>query len=213
MKESDLFLPIKQYLMLSRGCEEVYGEVIDIDVLALRGEDDISVELKTSLNWRVIEQAIDRSRGCQYVYVGVPKTKQRISYVAIETLERYGLGLLTVDEQGMVQEVIRPSRQVNKSRRYRFRDYIQEHHTKTIGGVKTGEGPTAYSESIDKIKEFMKGKGWVTAQDIAKSVKTHYSSDPVANIRDTLRAYWNKEWCESKKDGNRVYFRYKKSTP
>jgi len=209
MKESDLFLPIKKYLVESLSCTEVYGEVIDIDILALRGEDDISVELKTSLNWKVIEQAIDRSRGCQYVYVGVPETKH-LSWLAKETLERYGIGLLVVNERNRVRELIKPSKQVNKARRYRFRDYIKEHHSKTIGGVKTGEGPTAYSETMVKVREFMKGKGWMTAQDIAKSVKTHYSGDPVPQIRDTLRAYWNKEWCESKKEGNRVYFRHKK---
>jgi hypothetical protein len=194
------------------GCGEVYGEVSSIDILALRGNDDIAVELKTSLNWRVIEQAIDNSGRCQYSYVGVPKTKH-LSYVAIKTLETYGLGLLTVDEYGRVREVVVPAKQFSKSRRYRLRDYVKEHHTKTIGGVKTGEGPTAYSESIVKIKEFMKDKDWVTAQSIAKSVKTHYTSDPVPQIRDTLKASWNKDWCEYKKEGNRVYFRHKKSTP
>ena len=209
MKESDLFLPIKEFLISTYGCSAVYGEVADIDILALHGDDDIAVELKTSLNWKVIEQAIDRTRGCQRVFVGVPETKH-ISYLAIETLERYGLGLLTVSERGRVKRVVGAARQVNKSRRRRYRDYIQEHHSKTIGGVKTGEGPTAYSETIVKIKDFMKDKDWVTAQDISKAVKTHYRSNPVEQIRTTLRERWNMDWCEVQKRGSRIYFRMKR---
>lgn len=209
MKESELFLPIKKLLMEQYECSEVYGEVLDIDVLAIRGDYDVGVELKTSLNWKVIEQALKRTHICDYVFVGVPESNT-INYIALDTLKRYGLGLMTVNKSGGAKLVLQPSKH-QVTRRKKARSYVQEHHSKTIGGVKTGEGPTAYSETMVKIKAYMNGKGWVTAQDISKAVKTHYTSDATSQIRDTLRAHWNKDWCEVEKRGSRIYFRYKNS--
>lgn len=210
MKESDLFEPVKKLLMDKLKCTEVYGEVADADVLGLSGDLDIIVELKTSLNWKVIDQALNRQYASDIVYIGVPHSST-INHIALDTVRRYNLGLITVNKIGQAMILVKAPTVISKARR-KFRDYVRDHHSKTIGGVKTGEGPTAYTETIVKIKQFMKDKDWVTAQEINRSVKTHYMGNATASIRDTLQARWNKDWCEWKKEGNRLYFRMKKTS-
>lgn len=211
MKESELFLPVKQCLLDKLGCTEVYAEVIDIDVVGIKGSYDVAVELKTSLNWKVIEQAIERSRIADYTYIGVPHS-ETINYVALDTVKRYNLGLITVGKSGRAQVILHAPKVETLRKGKKIRDYVEEVHSLTTGGVKTGEGPTRYSHTIDKIKAYMKDRDWVTAQQLAYDVPTHYKGRNVAgSIKDTLEASWNKDWCERKKEGNRVYFRMKKS--
>ncbi|MER2458282.1 hypothetical protein ABS751_10470 [Bacillus subtilis] len=59
MKESDLFEPVKSFL-IKNGCSKVYGEVLGCDVFGINGVCDIVVELKTTLSFKLIDQALDR---------------------------------------------------------------------------------------------------------------------------------------------------------
>ena len=58
MKETDLYQPIKNYLQ-SQGFV-VKGEIQDCDVVAVKDDLVLIVELKTSLNLTLLLQAIDR---------------------------------------------------------------------------------------------------------------------------------------------------------
>ena len=58
MKESDLYLPLKRFLISQN--YEVKGEVQDCDVVAIRGKEaPVVVELKLTLNLDVVLQAVD----------------------------------------------------------------------------------------------------------------------------------------------------------
>jgi len=69
--EVDLYEPIKQYF--TEQGYDVYGEVNDCDVAALRGEELIIVELKLRLNLDLVMQATKRQRLTNQVYVAIPK--------------------------------------------------------------------------------------------------------------------------------------------
>ncbi|WCF11518.1 hypothetical protein NDS46_31670 (plasmid) [Paenibacillus thiaminolyticus] len=58
MKESELFEPIKGYLIDVVGCSKVYGEVGSCDVLGVSGYVNVIVELKTSLSFKVMKQQL-----------------------------------------------------------------------------------------------------------------------------------------------------------
>ena len=77
MKESELFGPVKKFL-LEQGCTDVYGEVMNCDVLGINGDINYIVEMKTSLTFKLIDQALKRVRLGQYVYIAIPKRKQAI---------------------------------------------------------------------------------------------------------------------------------------
>ncbi|MGF9814306.1 hypothetical protein [Bacillus toyonensis] len=77
LKESDLFAPVKSFL-IENGCSNVYGEVLGCDVLGLHGTCDIIVELKTTLSFKLIDQALDRLNYGHYVYIAIPQRKGQI---------------------------------------------------------------------------------------------------------------------------------------
>ena len=71
MKESDLYLPLKRFLISQH--YEVKGEVQDCDVVAIRGKEaPVVVELKLTLNLDLVLQAVDRLLLTPKVYIGIP---------------------------------------------------------------------------------------------------------------------------------------------
>ncbi|MCT1389826.1 hypothetical protein M4D76_16140 [Peribacillus frigoritolerans] len=212
MKESDLFAPIKEYLIDEVGCSNVYGEVASCDVLGIHGPANIIVEMKKSLNFKVIEQAIDRRFYGHYMFVAVPKPKS-ISRLAVSILKQHKIGLLLVDESGVRKHL--PAR-YNRDifRLTNIREKIKPYHETQVGGVKSGEGKTDYSVTIENIKTFLKRKsisndGWVSIDEILDRCETHYAN-PKQSVSGTLRAHWNADWCESKREEGKMYFRLKK---
>ena len=93
MKESELYEPVKKF-GLEQGCSEVYGEVMNCDVLGIHGEINYIVEMKTSLSFRLIDQALKRVRLGQYVYIAIPRRKQAIPRCVKEILTSYKIGLI-----------------------------------------------------------------------------------------------------------------------
>ena len=97
MKESDLYLPLKQFLESQN--YEVKGEVQDCDVVAVRGQEAlVIVELKLSLNLNVVLQAVERLSLTPKVYIGIPKQCKALNKRGrhiIKLLRMLGLGLLS----------------------------------------------------------------------------------------------------------------------
>lgn len=73
MKETDLYLPIKE-LFENMGYE-VKSEVNNIDIVAYKDNDLILIELKTSLNLKLLIQGTKRQKICKDVYIAIPKPK------------------------------------------------------------------------------------------------------------------------------------------
>lgn len=98
MKETDLYLPVKQFLE-AQGYE-VKGEVRGCDVVAVRGEEaPVVVELKLALNLNLILQAVDRIALSPKVYIAVPKNTpflKKQKKAALKLLKMLGLGLIVV---------------------------------------------------------------------------------------------------------------------
>jgi hypothetical protein len=211
MKESDLFEPVKKFLIQS-GCSSVYGEVSNCDVLGINEETNMIVELKTSLSFKLIDQAIERTRQGQYVYIAIPKRKNGIPRCVKEILTIHHIGLLEIGTRSLrvtIPATYNPL--ADKRNAYkRLRRNIREHNLTQIGGVKSGEGVTEYSITIKNIKEFLtKQQGeWVTVDDILAHCETHYKN-PKTSIMATLRAEWNMSWCESTVIKRKRYFKLK----
>ncbi len=97
--ETDLYKPIHNYL------EElgynVQSEVDDCDIVAIKDDDLLVVELKAAFNLKLLSQAVKRQRAADSVYIGIPKPKGgawtsgwRDMCMLLRRLE---LGLITVD--------------------------------------------------------------------------------------------------------------------
>lgn len=216
MKESDLFMPVKKFLLEEMGCTDVFAELLDIDVVAICGPCDIAVEMKTSLNFKVIEQAYDNLHNSQYSWIAVPKPKN-ISHMAQRIIRQHGLGLMTYSERTGNVRIEIPARynRLAQKRKYggkRLRDYARDFHRNNIGGVKGGEGETEYSNTMKNIREFLRmrrlqGK-WFTVDEILEYCETHYAN-PKPSVIATLQAHWNRDWCESTIINRKRHFRWK----
>lgn len=216
MKESDLFEPVKRFLLEKVGCDAVYGEVGNCDVLGTHGVVDIIVELKTTLSFKLLDQAIDRLLLGHYVYIAIPERKSSIPSSVRWLLRTKGIGLLTVSKSRgrekdrlVVTDTI-PAR-FNRVRNsyYSIRDSIKDYHKTEVGGVPSGEGKTDYSVTIDNVKHFLRRNGWSSINEISEYCETHYAQ-PKPSLSRTLMEEWNKDWCDVKAENGVRYFRYKK---
>ena len=123
MAEIDLFEPIRLYLE-SHGYK-VDAEVRNCDVVAIKDDDLIIIELKTSINMKLLIQATQRQAISNSVYVAIaePKNKRRFKDTKY-LLKRLELGLLIISEgiSGLrVTKLLDPlpsKKQKNKKKEY-----------------------------------------------------------------------------------------------
>ncbi|WP_438312270.1 hypothetical protein [Sporosarcina sp. FA9] len=205
LKESDMFRPVKNLLEEKMFCD-VFAEVANYDVVGVGKSYEIIVEMKLNMSFHLIGQAIDAIGAADYVFVAIPKRKTGIHRVPFRLLHEKGIGLIEVD--GDKAKVRFWGKRHRKSRN-NIRHRVLPHHKLTTGGVKSGDGPTEYSITIDQIKQSMRIWGWMTVDEILDLVQTHYAS-PKPSVTATLQAHWNNDWCETKVENGKRYFKYKK---
>ncbi|MDE6357869.1 MAG: hypothetical protein K2L15_04695 [Eubacteriales bacterium] len=96
-KETDLFEPIKKYFIKKN--YKVQGEVKNCDIVCLKDEEMLIIELKKSFNLKVLYQAMERKAFSNYVYIGIERPKNfRKKEVKnmLKVLEKMEIGLITV---------------------------------------------------------------------------------------------------------------------
>jgi len=223
MRESDLSNSAKQFLK-EQGCTNVYGEVIDIDLVGKKGSVLIGVELKKSLNVTVLAQAAKRTEYVNYVYVGIPKNKFK-SYFQLNPvyklfIETHGIGIVLLEPSrtnslGDVFIYYKVVKQPKIHRITPYKELVLNHMTdfteNRLGGQTTEKVLTPYKYMLKEVKDFLKssikfGDGWKTIDEIlnvCRRVKDHY-----ANPKGSLYQLLNREsWIE--KDSDRKRYRYK----
>lgn len=206
MKELDLFEPVKA-LLKSMGYNNVYGEVSSIDVIAHKGKEVVAVELKRNLNLKVLEQAIRARKYADYIYVAVPALKHRPDYYRKKLFNELNIGLIYV-KGDKATVIIEPN--VNKKWLNILRK-IEPHHSRTVGGAKSGDTTTAYKETMFQVKQVLKEHGgYVDIDYIYERVTTHYKcKDNKRCLQSSLVKKWNSAWLEVKKEGRKTLFKLK----
>ncbi len=159
-KESDLFVPIRNYL--ENEGYRVNAEVRNCDITATRDNELVIIELKTHFNATLLIQAAERQRVADAVYIGLPRPddvrRLRNWRGMCHLLRRLELGLILVHflKSGSRAEVaFHPgpysSRRQHKKRRAilsEVRDRRGEYNT----GGSTGKPlVTAYREEAIQI--------------------------------------------------------------
>ncbi|WP_160723665.1 DUF2161 domain-containing phosphodiesterase [Bacillus sp. USDA818B3_A] len=98
LQEMDLYKPIQTFFV-NEGFE-VYGEVRDCDIVAVKGEELVVIELKLTLSVDLLIQAAKRQRITNQVYIAIPKPKQRLNSRRwadkCHLIRRLELGLIVV---------------------------------------------------------------------------------------------------------------------
>ena len=189
MKESDLYLPLKQFLE-TQGYE-VKGEVIQCDVMGMRGDEEpVIVELKLSINLSVILQAVDRLSLSSNVYIGIPKQYKIVKYRKrriVKLLKMLGLGLIIIDptvKAGCINIALDPTEFKPRKSKPRLKrmlgEFLSRQGDPNLGGSTTNNGRmTAYRQRALVIGIYLYENGATKASLVSEQIQ-----DPKA--RDVL---------------------------
>lgn len=191
MKESELYLPLKQFLE-AQGYE-VKGEVIDCDVVAVReNQEPIIIEFKLTINLSVIIQAVDRLSLSPLVYLGIPKSykmNRSRKRKVLKLIKMLGLGLIIIDPKtktGSVDVVIDPKEYKPRKSKPRLQKLLKEFNTRigdpNLGGASTMKGRiTAYRQRAMAIGVYLNKNGATKAALVSKKLQEPKARDILYN--------------------------------
>ncbi|WP_224815856.1 DUF2161 domain-containing phosphodiesterase [Hasllibacter sp. MH4015] len=175
MKESDLYPPVKTHLE-ALGFD-VKAEIGAADVVGLRGDDMVVVELKRGFSLALFHQGIARLAVCDCVYVCVARGKGRPWLKSlrenVKLARRLGLGLMSVRmETGLVEIHCDPGpyapRKVARRKRAMLREFERREGDPNLGGIR-GARVTAYRQEATLCAEFLALAGEARGAEVAKS--------------------------------------------
>jgi len=163
MLEKDMYENLKSYLV--KQGYNVKAEVLNTDITAVKNDEVIIVEMKKTLNTRLIYQGCKRQTICDYVYLAIiePTSKIKKSYQfkeKVHILRRLQLGLIFVDfEKNNVVTFLDPksfSLRQNKIRKRKLlKEFDQRVTSLNTGGVTKTKIITAYRERAIKIAYYL----------------------------------------------------------
>ena len=179
LQEKDLFKPIQTIFELES--YEVYGEVKDCDMVAIKGDELVVIELKLTLSVDLLIQAAKRQRLTDKVYIAIPKPKHRLTSRRwtdkCHLIRRLELGLIVVSSPGKraKAEVIfhptlfnrRKSMGQNKVKRAAILKEIKGRSANfNVGGSNRTKIMTAYKESCIQIACYLSEFGPLSPKNL-----------------------------------------------
>lgn len=135
---------------------DVKAEVLNTDITAKKDDFLLVVELKTSLNIKLLYQGCMGQKLSDYVYIAIPKPTSKIRYSKsfkekVHLCKRLGLGLMLVDTSNHTVEThidsIEMSLRRNKRKRVKLlREFENRVTSHNVGGVTKTKIITSYRE-------------------------------------------------------------------
>jgi hypothetical protein len=191
LQEVDLYKPIQTYF--SKDGYEVYGEVKDCDLVAVKDEELVVVELKLTLSVDLLIQAAKRQRITDQVYIAIPKPKHRLRSRAwtdkCHLVRRLELGLIIVSFAGgrtKTEVLFQPtpfnrkksSGQSKVKRKAIMKEITGRSADFNVGGSNRTKIMTAYKENCIQIACFLDKEGPLSP----KLLKNMGTSDKTPSI-------------------------------
>lgn len=179
ISETDLFYPVRDFL-IKRGYT-VNGEVKNCDITAVKEQELLVVELKSSFNATLLIQATKRQRVADTVYIAIPMPKTGIFSRKWKDLcylvRRLELGLLVVSflkSGSKVQVVLNPepfNREQSRRLSQKKRDGIileinGRHGDFNTGGSCRQKLMTAYKENAIQILCYLEKFGPLSTRQL-----------------------------------------------
>jgi hypothetical protein len=202
VKETDLYIPVKE--LLTELGYDIRSEVRDVDIAAIKGDELIIIELKTSYNLKLIIQAAKRQRLTDQVYIAIPRPvyKKRFARDFKDReflLRRLGLGLIFVAmdaEQPYAKIVFEPTvfdmnrSQINSRKRKNklLKEFEGRSTNYNTGGSVKQKLVTAYRERSLKIACIM------ADYDIVSTKKVKEEGGPAETTKILYDNYYG--WFE-----------------
>lgn len=187
-KEADLYPIIKK--SFKNDGYSVFAEVAcnyrGVDLVAVKGDEHIAVELKKSFNDHVLRQATWDANYFDKVYVAFPVRKAILFHsddvywgLRESVRDRYdyclkrGVGIIQVLPSGMVYEALEPTQQ-RTIRKLDLKHYIDADDD--VGGVPYQKGVSEGYHELESIKKYVIAHPDASWREIYENVPNHYSS-------------------------------------
>lgn len=171
------------------------------DIVVDKGIVKVGIEVKTSLNFEVIQQAFDRREYFHYVYIAVP-VKHKVSRIQERICREFGIGILGYkesdynhwrkehrEEMGLpdfyIEEHLKPKLN-RKPRKIKLEEYMM----RSIAGSQNSR-ITAFGDFVDKMVKVVEkeGKGIGVKELFDKIEVKHYRTLSV--FRSSVVKYVN----------------------
>ncbi|MFP5108327.1 DUF2161 domain-containing phosphodiesterase [Neobacillus sp. C211] len=168
LQEIDLYKPIQTYFL--REGYEVYGEVKDCDIVAVKDEELVVIELKLTLSVDLLIQAAKRQRITDKVYVAIPKPKHRLNSKRwtekCHLIRRLELGLIVVSspgKRGRSEIIFEPTPFIRRKNKRKRDSIMKEINGRSadynVGGSNRTKIMTAYKENCIQIACYLENLG------------------------------------------------------
>ena len=164
MLEKDMYKYIKSHL--ESFDFTVKAEVLNADIVAVKDELIIIIEMKKTLNTTLMYQGCKRQRICDYVYLAIekPSSKQLRSKQFREKMHlvrRLHLGLMFVNiEKESVETFLDPKNYILRKNKIKKRKLLKEFEQRytsfNVGGVTKTKIITSYRERALIIAYYLK---------------------------------------------------------
>lgn len=166
--EVDLYKPIQIYFI--KEGYQVYGEVKDCDMAAVKDDELVIIELKLTLSVDLLIQATKRQLLTDFVYIAIPKPKYSLRskrWTGICNLvRRLNLGLIIVSFSGKSKkiDIILDPTTTNQSKSKRKRKMLLTEidgrsADYNVGGSTRTKIMTAYKENCLQIASYLEQVG------------------------------------------------------
>lgn len=124
--EAELLAPVQRFFMNKKyvkGITEAAFSNHRIDLLAYSTKHDVAIAIELKLkNWKkALQQALIYQLCTDYSYLAMPE--KNIKSINLDTLSKYGIGLIVVKNNGLCEEVLKSKKSkctVNEYKRQFF---------------------------------------------------------------------------------------------
>lgn len=174
MLETDLYQPVKSFFE-SQGYT-VKAEINDIDILAIKEDITIAIELKVKISLKLIYQVIERQKLVDNVFLAIPKDSYKSHQNSIKhfqlLLKRLNLGLILIDKK-KVEVVFEPnhydlnkSKSLNKRKKEKLLNTFNNLFSDPNKGGSKGKRMTVYKQNAIKIASLLAEKPGLSPKEI-----------------------------------------------
>lgn len=193
--------PVVAWLLASEW--DVYQEVQPqggavADIAAVRGEAVRVIELKTTLSFELLSQAIHWRHRATEVFVAVPYAKYSDGRaMARRVFKDYGIGIIEVhepshieacgedDPMGRVRIIEQGATHPDTDAAW-FRDKLRpEHKTFAEAGSAKGGHFTEFKATCERIRAHVAANPGTTIRDVVAAIKHHYTTNASARAHLT----------------------------
>ncbi|WP_425321027.1 DUF2161 domain-containing phosphodiesterase [Celeribacter ethanolicus] len=175
LRETDLYPPVKAHF---EGLGYVVkAEVRDADVVAIRGDETVIVELKTGFSLLLLQQGVARQAISDQVYLAVPRWKGKAAWRMFKgnlgLCKRLGLGVISVNvAESSVQVHHEPRPFVPRKNKAKAGKLLTEFERRegdpNLGGTPAGGRVTPYRQDAEKCRAYLLENGPSKGAEVAR---------------------------------------------